>query len=225
MAQPLKAKYQVNRNIYVTCYLDIIEATMDGMKTQVGIRIPGDTILPVGTKLYITQVTPKEQVEDEFEAYYVTVQGVEVEQGLPLQLCSPIMREKRRNMRQRDRKQANFAVKLLELEDTEFTVINGSIDGLTMQYRTTGMLIGLVLGQQYDLHMEYKEQSLNLPVEAIHIQYDWHNNNHLLGVKVLELSQNQEFMLNRLIDPSYTFEVKQSALVDTEEARIRPDMG
>jgi hypothetical protein len=227
LEQSLKAKYQVNRNLYVTCYLDGIEATADGIKAQIGIRSPGDTIVPVGTKLYLPSHTIKSvgpEGGNEYEIFYVVVLGVAIEYGEPIQICSPIQKEKRKNLRQHDRKVCQFRINFEEMESTEFTVVNGSSHGLTLLYKPSRLFIGLVLGNEYTIHTLYKEQDYTFPGQVTHIQYDWQSNQHLVGMQILQLTQTQDAMLNRMIDPNYKIEVRQTASIDTDEARIRSDM-
>lgn len=222
----LKARYQVHKNVFVTCYLDIIEATVEGFTAQVGIRAMGDTVIPVGTKLYLTSApikAAKNLRDDEFEMFYVLIQGVEIDCGVPLQTCSPIYREIRENNRLLDRVETDFSLQMKEIGDLPFLVLNGSHGGLTLQYQASGMFMGLVPGNQYHLKLTHKDKVAIVPALATHIQYDWYNNQHLLGVHFLKLDDKQEFMLNRLLDPQFEVKINQRALVDTDEAKIRPD--
>lgn len=226
LEQTLKAKYQVNRNLFVTCNLDGIEATDDGIKAQIGIRSPGDTIVPVGTKLYLPSHTIKSVGPEgnEYEIFFVVVLGVAIEYGQPAQICSPIQKERRKNKRQVERKACQFKISFAEMPETEFSAISGTPQGLTLRYNPSRLFIGLVLGNEYTLKTRYKEEDLAFPIQIVHLHYDWQTNNHLVGARVLQLSQTQELMLNRLIDPNYKIEVKQTASIDTDEARIRSDM-
>ncbi len=225
MEHSLKAKYQVNKNLFVICYLDIIDATSEGFKAQIGIRVPGDTVIPVGTKLYLAlhPTRPFAMEEDDFETFYVLVQGVEIQHGLPVQTCSPILRERRKNKRGIERRESHFEVKLQQIEGRSFTAMNGTLRGLTLMYQATGMFIGVVLGSTYQLDTAYKETPLSFPVRIAHIHYDWYSNQHLMGVRILEMSPREEPYFMRLIQPPPAGGYDQSASVDTEEALIRHD--
>lgn len=225
MEQSFKAKYQVNKNLFVACYLDVVEATQQGFKAQVGIRSPGDIILPVGTKLYLASVPSLQPhlKSNAFETYYVVVEGVEVDYGVAIQSCSPILKEKRKNLRRFDRKETSFDAHISEIAGTNFSVLNGSSDGLALQYKASSLLVGLVLGNRYTFNASYKDHLLSIPAKALHLHYDWKNNQHTLGLKILQLNTDQEFLLNRLLDPNYTDDTSQNASIDTEEARIRAD--
>ncbi len=220
----LKAKYKLNKYIFVSCCLEIIEATSDGLLARIGIREPGDTVIAVGTRLYLSSnAVRNEQGNPAYEIYHVTVQGVEMAEGQPLLVCSPIAKETRNETRTVVRKPTRFDVHFEEIPETPLSAISGSIGGLTLLAHPSRLFVGLVLDKQYTLCAKYRNRPLSIPVQVKHLLYDWHSNEHALGVKVLELNDDQEFMLQRLIDPNYTEEEKEKAAVDTEEFRIRPE--
>ncbi len=225
LEESLRVKYQVRKNLFVTCYLDVVDATAEGFKAQVGIRIPGDTVIPTGTKLYLAHTHEDNPLQEGnmFEMYYVTVKGVESLKGMPVQVCSAITKEKREDLREIERKDCYFEIRIAEVEEGEYTAINGSIGGLTVMYQTDKRFSGLVLGSNYHFTAQYKNELLSVPSQITHIHYDWHTNQHLMGLKVLNLTRDQEVILNKLIDPAYTIEIKHKSLVDADEARIRVD--
>ncbi len=225
LEQSLRAKYLANKNLFVVCYLDVIEATADGFKAQVGIRVPGDTIIPVGTRLYLQPDGGRVKVSasGEFELYYVIAQGVEISDHLPVQVCSPIYREAGTNRRRVERIETDFDVTVQEIGDVPFKVVEGSHKGLTLEFKATGLFVGVVLGSEYHLNLNYKGQAFTLPVQVNHIHYDWHCNQHRVGVKILQLHAGQEAILSKLLEPTKKLDLKQKALVDTDEARIRPE--
>lgn len=226
MEQSLRAKYRINNNLYITCYLDIIDATAEGFLAQVGIRVPGDTVIPIGTKLYLASSQVKHSTPENkgfINLFYVAVKGVEINYGVPVQVCSPICRETRPDMRQRERMKTQFNIEIEEMGDAHFIVVEGSTGGLTVLYQASKVFAGLVLGNKYKVNVPLREETLAFPVRVTHILYDWRTYQHLIGVEVLELTQSQEFLLSRIIDPNAKTDISQHASIDTEEARIRQD--
>lgn len=224
-AESLQAKYQIHHNLFVTCTLDIVEANSDGMQAQISVRSRGDTVVPVGTKLHLIFPKPYPEImaDRRFEVLYVKVLGIEIIKGKPVQVCSPICREVRTDTRKHERKTCRFEVKLAELSTTAFTVVNGSINGLTLVDSTAKLFIGLGLGNEYHINATHKDEIFSFPAKVAHIHYDWRQHQHQVGVKILSLTPVQKVVLNRLIDPNFVLEMTQTASVDTDEALIRHD--
>lgn len=222
--ESLKAKYQVKDNIFVTCSLDVIEATATGLKTQIGIRMPGDVFIPPGTRLYIISGTSSQtSSKGEQERFYVVSQGIEVMDGVPVMACSPITRETIPNRRKQERLACQFSARMDDLGQLKFTATLGSTLGLTLICHPSKRLIGLVVGKQQELQVRYKDRDYPFSTEITHIHYDWQKCRHSVGVKFKDLTEQQEVIIKRLIDPEYTVEISQTALVDPEQARIVPD--
>lgn len=228
MENSIKARYQVNQNIFITCYLEVMEASSQaGLKAQIGIRIPGDTIVPVGTKLYLATEPAKtgDIDSDSFELFYSVVQGIEIFEGIPVQCCSPIYREQHQNRRSKERMPVEFSVQLKEMGDQDFQVIEATPGGLTLRHKFAGTLSGLLIDHAYHFDLRYKDLEATLTGHTVHLQYDWHHHVHHIGLKLLNLTPTQENMLSLLIDPKASVDITQKSLVDAEEFRIRPDLG
>jgi hypothetical protein len=218
--QPLAGKYQINRNTFIACRLDIVSATAEHVQLRVGIHKSGDTNVPKGTLIYLPSQVHTLNHQTEFETLSVLVHQVD-EDGL--HHCSAIQRQTHVDMRRAPRKAAEFPITVQEIPKTRFKVVSGSTHGLTLTYHASKLFIGLVLGNTYTLKTDYKADTLELPVKVTHIHYNWRTLNHHVGVQITTITAIQELMLNRLIDPSYEITIKAASTIDTDEARIRGD--
>ncbi len=200
--------------------LDIVSATAEQVQLRVGIHKSGDTNVPKGTPVYLPTQVHTATSETEFETLSVIVTHID-DDGL--HTCSAIQRQRHPDLRQSERKTAEFPITIQELPEIRFKVVGGSPQGLTLSYRASKLFIGLVLGNTYTLKTEYKTDVLELPGKVTHIHYDWRTLEHQVGLQITNISAIQELMLNRLIDPNYEITIKAASTIDTEEARIRGD--
>jgi len=221
MDKVLKAKYQANKNLFVTCYLNVIEATSKEFKAQVGIRAAGDTIIPVGTKLYLIQEAGLAEEDTDPELFFVVVEGIELDGGLPIQVCSPICRENRQDERKKDRQACNFEVLIDGMSFEQCTAVNASMKGLGLKLKASKIYGGLVLDNICQLSIPMKnEEPISLPIRIAHIHYNWQTYEHFLGVQIMQASTQDSERFYQLLNP--LSKDNQVTTID-EQARIHLD--
>ncbi len=218
--QLLNGKYQIKPNIFVDCLLNIIEATAQNVRVQVGIHTAGDTEVPPGTKLFL----PSQKATGSFDILSIDAQSHEKQYGRHVMICSPIHKETRAEQRKTERVTTDFAIQIQESEGLNFKVFEGSLDGLGVSFEASKLFIGLMLDNEYTLEAHYKSEQITFPGKIIHMHYNWHTRQHRMGIQILEMTHQREIILERLLNPNLNLEIKQKATIDTEEARIRPDM-
>jgi hypothetical protein len=218
----LWAKYQVHRNLFVICRVEVTQATATGFKAQIGIRQPGDTIVPVGTRLYLlgdNVASLPQKTAQGYELFYVNVEGIDISYGMPVQVCSPIQREIQPDRRRTVRQPTSFPLILTDMETPPYTVVSAHAGGLTMVDNNARPFVGLGLGNTYHLAMSpLREPDLIFPITIRHIQYDWMENQHRLGVQINRLSKLQTTVLLQLIKG---VALAQATTVDTGSGLIR----
>lgn len=214
----LRGKYQITKNTFVTCYLDVLEASSNGLRTFIGLSRRADTVVPVGTKIFFNAEPIRDQSQSQsFDLYSITVQKIEDENGQPLLVCSPIQKETRPDLRSEERKIKEFPV---TLQNASFIAKGGTAKGLTLYYAAKKALLSLALKQVYQFSVEYKGATYHLPGEIKHIHYDWKTHEHLLGVAFSKLPKQEEAVLNFLLDPEYTVPIAEKQTIDTALGKI-----
>lgn len=218
----LRGKYQVTRNIFVTCYLDVLEATDKEIRTFLGLKKRSDTLVPVGTRIYFDAETINKinmRRSNSFDIFSISVQEVEDLNGKPLHVCTTIQKETLTNRRSTDRKEAQFPVRL-KGSKASFLAQGGAAQGLTLHYTARRAMLSLTLNQSYEFLLNYKDMEYVLPGQIKHIQYDWKSHEHVVGVHFPSLGEEEDIVLNRLIDPSYTIDISGRQTIDTAEGKI-----
>lgn len=221
----LRGKYQITKNIFVTCYLDILEATDKEIRTFLSLKKRTDTLVPVGTRIFfdvetINKINVRRQRD--FDIFSITVQQLEDWNGKPLHVCTPIQKEARPNLREAERVSAEFPV-LLEGGTSEFIARSGTEKGLTLHYTAKKAMLSLALGQQRDFKVTYKGEEYFLNGRVKHIQYDWKRHEHVVGVHFPNLKQEENIILNLLLDPHYTIDISAKQTIDTSAGKISLD--
>lgn len=221
-ASSQKAKYQVNKNTFVVCYLDVLEATSENFKAQVGIRAQGDSLIPLGTKLYMISDALYEQYvgKQRFDLFYVVVEDLEIRNGYPIQVCSAISKERRVNLRSKTRRRGSFPL-YFSNEEGELGVLEGSVSGVSAIYHPQSSVAGLVVGQTYDLNFEYNTQLHSIQSRVAHLHYDWMSNEHVVGFAFENMSNEASTALSKLLDVHFIDTTPKSE-VDADAARIKP---
>lgn len=218
----LRGKYQLARDTFVTCYLDVLEATDQEIRMFIGLKKRGDATVPVGTKIYLN-AEPINLINvrrnRDFDIFSIQVLQIEVMNGKPLHVCTPIQKETRADLRGEERKQARFPVHI-EGKQSEFVTSGGTAKGLTLHYTSQKAMLSLILNQPYQFQVSYKGSDYSLKGVVRHIQYDWRNHEHLVGVHFPDLSQDEDIILNLLLDPDYTIDISTKQTVDTAQGKI-----
>lgn len=219
----LRGKYQLTRNTFVTCYLDVLDASKDGIYAFIGLKSRADTVVPVGMKIFFNaEAMTKAGIRhsEHFDVFSITVQEVQDVEGQPLLLCTPINKETRPNLRKTERKTAEFPVTLVGKQSAVFMVKGGTAQGLSLYYTEKRAILSLALGRTYVFAVDHKDTTYNLPGEVKHIQYDWKTHAHLVGVYFPNLAEKEEAVLNLLLDPEYVVPISEKQTVDTALGKI-----
>jgi hypothetical protein len=223
----LKGKYQITRNIFVTCYLDILEASDKEIRTFLGLKKRSDTLVSIGTKIYFNAETNNKinvRRSNTYDIFSITVLEIEDMDGKPLHVCTPILKESRPDLRGEERLKTEFYLEL-EGAGTDFLAKSGTVKGLTLHYRAKKAMLSLTLHQEYSFKVIYKGELHRLPGEIKHIQYDWKSHDHIVGVAFNRLTREQETILNLLIDPSFTIDITGKQTIDSALGKISQDDG
>ncbi|HEY9744799.1 MAG TPA: hypothetical protein V6C99_01125 [Oculatellaceae cyanobacterium] len=218
----LRGKYQIAKGTFVTCYLDVLEASEERLRAFVSFsRLPGPTV-PIGTRIFFnSEAIPGAPLEAAFAVYSIVVQGIEEAQGQPLLVCSPIDKEVRPNLRTTERKPTEFRVTLPgKADDSVFIAKEGNLKGLTLHHSSKKVILSLALGRVYGFKVEHKGSTFTLPGEVRHIRYDWKTYEHCIGIHFPQLPEQEEVVLNRLLDPTYTIPIAEKHTVDASISKI-----
>lgn len=218
----LRGKYQITKNIFVTCYLDVVEATDKEIRTFLGLKRRSDTLVPVGTQIFFNAETINKinvRRNRTFDIFSIKVVEVEDMGGKPLHVCTAISKDSRADLRNDERKEAEFPVRLRGTK-SDFIARGGTSKGLTMHYTAKRAMLSLNLGKLYNFSVQYKGNDYQLPGIVKHIQYDWKTHDHVVGVHFPNLDQESEIILNLLLDPEYTIDISSRQTVDTALGKI-----
>jgi hypothetical protein len=218
----LKGKYQVTKNIYVTCYLHILEAGNEEVRTLIKIKSNAFAMIPAGTVLVFNGKDPQTGVGPK-SVFSTQVLRVEELDGKSLHICTGITEENRPDLRSALRKPVKFPV-LMAQSQALFTAIEGTNQGLTLLYSTNYAMVSLGLERVYEFSVQWKDETYLLPGHIKHIQYDWQSHQHLIGVQFKELSKDQQLILNLLVDPDYVVPISNNAVVDSAAGKISLDV-
>ncbi len=232
----LRAKFQIKSNIYVHCYVEIEDISDTECRAYIGVKRRADTILPIGSKVFInpeslktkkvaknkkneTTEDSKETPSDDHEEAFIRVLEHQIYSGdeETVHICSPIQRESRKDLRKIERKASLF--KMRYGEDTEILVENGSTKGLGLLIKSEHAILSMTLDREYTLTATHKGKEYSFPGSVKHILYNWKTYEHRLGFELKPLSRQKEIVLNILIDPDYKTDLSGST-VDAATGKI-----
>jgi len=222
-AKVLKGKYQVTKNIYVVCYLYLVEATHDEVRTFIKLKSNAFTCIPAGTTILFNVGKPKASKNGVYKVCSAKVKGVEELDGQALHICTPIQTSERRNLRATERRPVHFPVGLSNSQAI-FNALEGNNQGLTLRYSANHAMVSLTLNQTYEFKVTLKDELYCLPGSIKHIQYDWQTHQHVIGVYFGDLNKDQSMILNLLVDPEYVVPISNNASVDTAAGKISLDV-
>lgn len=221
----LKGKYQLSKNIFVSCYLNVLEATDQEIRAFVGLKRNTHTQVPIGTKIIFDSgaiTKPGITSSSSFEILSITVRQIEERNGQPLLVCTSIQKETRQNERANERREVDFPLQIAN-SSAEFIAKNGNSKGLTMQYTANRAMVSLSLNRIYNFSVQLKGETYQLPGRIKRIQYDWKSYHHLIGVDFSDLNKDQDIILNLMVDPDYTVQLSNKQTVDTASGKISLD--
>ncbi len=221
----LKGKYQLSKNIFVSCYLNVLEATDQEIRAFVGLKRNANTQVPIGTKIIFDAGAVKKNApvpEASFDILSITVRQIEEKNGQPLLVCTPIQKETRQDQRQHERRDVDFPMQIAN-SSAVFIAKNGSSKGLTLQYTANRAMVSLSLNRVYNFSVQLKGETYPLPGQIKRIQYDWTSYQHIIGVDFSALNKDQDIILNLMVDPEYTVQLSNKQTVDTASGKISVD--
>lgn len=228
-AKTLLGKYQVRENMFVICYLEVVEANDTEFRTFLGIRRTSDVVVPIGTRIYLNaesihKITAKRT--NVYDVYYVTVKGMDEVDGRPLHICESLTKTTHKDMRENPRVELNFPV-IVDLGDGQtisFQVVNGTANGFTLLYKSNHVLLGgLHLDEAYSFQVPYKDRFYDFIAFVKHIQYNWRTHEHQVGIEFSEMDTDHSIVLNLLIDPNYSIDISHKESIDPLTGKIRKD--
>lgn len=219
----LLGKYQIQRNIYATCFLDVLEADGEALIAHVGVRKRADTEVPAGTRLILmTEQLQKitQRQKQSCDIFYVTVLSTyKDEHGLAVHKCTTVQRETIPERRAKERAEVRVPVHLKGGEEL-FTMINASTKGLTLEFTSKKAVMRFRLDEVYTVQISHRGKFHEFPIRIKHIQYNWKSHLHTLGVGFESLNWEQETIINLIIDPTYQVKLPESQKIDTGEFKI-----
>jgi hypothetical protein len=222
MLKKLLGKYQIKPNIYVICTVDVIDANETQLVAALGTRRSGDTVVPVGTRLFfnadsLNKITAKHS--NTFEVISVTVKAQAKDQGNPVLVCTPIQKETRGDLRQTPRQAAVFPIRL-QGHETKMLVNAGSLMGLSIIYPSTRPVLNLRIDQEINAIITHKEREFIYKGLIKHIHYDWKTHQHKVGLALTEMDEDSRVILNLMLDPAYKIDISHKESIDTSEGKI-----
>lgn len=221
----LQGKYQITKNTYVVCYLHVLEANDQALRTFLSLKKGSYTQVPIGTKIFFNAEPMNKQKsgpDHQFDIFSITVKQIEDMDGQPLHVCTTIQKSSRPDMRSQPRKNVDFPVQLTN-SSSVFIAKNGNNRGLTLRYTANRAMVSLILNRSYNFSVHLKGEDYILPGKIKHIQYDWKSHQHIIGVDFSELTKDQDIILNLLVDPDYTVQLSDKQTVDTASGKISLD--
>lgn len=222
-AKVLKGKYQITKNIFVVCYLYILDANNDEVRTLIKLKSNAFAMVPVGTTIYFNMGKENWLPDGDYSTFSVKVKRVEDLDGNSLHVCTAIAKGARKNSRAQERRPLDFPMTLAKSQSV-FTAKSGNSQGLTLQYTANHAMVSLALDKTYEFSVSLKGEEYTLPGLIKHIQYDWQTHQHVIGVHFNMLNKDQEIILNLLVDPEYVIPISNNASVDSAAGKISLDV-
>lgn len=214
-----KARYQITRNVFVNCYLDILEANSQEVRVLLGVKQRSDTLVPVGTRIYLNTDTLNQPTGGEFKTVSLTVLKIEEQGDRHVHVCGPISQDSLPERRKQARKAVEFPVLLVDSQ-TVFFAGNGTDESLGLVYAAQKAILKLTVNQTYDFKLNCKGQDCVLKGLIRHIQYDWRTFQHRVGVHFPNLTKDERIILNLMVDPAYRVPLSDKQTVDTSTGKI-----
>lgn len=213
-----KGRFQINKNVFAACYLDVMEANNQEVRLVLSAKKRGDQQVAIGTRIYLDLPTSPEAARS-FDSVSVTVLKIEEKDHQFIHVCTPIQKSTHPERRQEPRKVVNFPVLLVDSQ-TLFSAVNGTSRGLALRYAAQRAMLKLTIGQSYQFKFNCKGEDCNIRGVVKHIQYDWQTFEHQVGVYFPNMSKDEEIMLNLMVDPNYTVPISTRQTIDTGAGKI-----
>jgi hypothetical protein len=213
-----KARYQITKNVFVHCYLQVLNANNQEVRLLLGVKHRSDTQVPIGTRVFINP-TGIHQEDSQFSAFSVAVLSVEERKGQFIHICTPISRELSDNRRAQPRLSVDFPVLLVDSQ-TIFWATDGSPQGLGLTYSAQRAILKLTLNGSYDFKLNCKGEDFTLSGVIKHIQYDWRTFQHRVGIHFPELTKDKLMFLSIMVDPDYIVPISNTQTVDSGVGKI-----
>jgi hypothetical protein len=213
-----KARYQITKNVFVHCYLQVLDANNQEVRLLLGVKHRSDTQVPIGTRIFLS--TGGMNLEgSQLSVYSVTVLNVEERDGLFVHICTPISRELADNRRAQPRLSVDFPVLLVDSQ-TLFMATDGTPEGLGLTYTAQRAILKLTLNESYDFKFNCKGEDCRLKGVIKHIQYDWRTFQHRIGLHFQDLRKDERILLNIMVDPDYTVPISNTQTIDSGAGKI-----
>ncbi len=213
-----KGRFQINKNVYAACYLDVIEANNQEVRLVLSTKKRGDHQVAIGTRIFMDVPTSQETAQP-FDTLSVTVLKIEEKDQQFIHFCTPIQKASHPDRRQQPRKAVDFPVLLVDSQ-TLFLAVNGTPTGLTLRYAAQRAMLKLTIGQTYQFKFNCKGEDCNIQGVVKHIQYDWQTFEHRVGVHFPNMSKDEQIMLNLMVDPNYVVPISTKQTIDTGAGKI-----
>lgn len=213
-----KAKYQITKNVFAACFLDILEADEEGARALLGVKQRSDTLAPPGTRIFFNVDSNREK-SGEYPVFSMTVKAVEEREGQKRLLCTPIHKEIYPERRAQARRPLNFPVLLVDSQ-TLFQAESGASESLTLTYMAQKAILKLTVNRTYDFKVNFKGEDCHLQGVVKHIHYDWRTFEHRVGIHFPQLGKDEQIMLNLMVDPNYVVPISENQTVDTSAGKV-----
>lgn len=222
-ARTLRGKYELKKNIAVSCYIDVQQATDQNMRLLIGVKKRGDNQVAVGTRIYLNAESINKinaRRSGSFDTFSTVVLDVKPYQGKVLHICSPIMRETTPDRRLQQRFDCDFHLSQAH-SGINYRILNGSSSGAKLIYQDRRAVMSLILGTQSNFQTAYKDRIYRFNGEVHHILYDWRRHTHEVGIIWRGLTSETETIWNLLINPEYSVDITSKHKIDGGEGKIR----
>ncbi|WP_373531789.1 hypothetical protein [Vampirovibrio sp.] len=213
-----KARYQITKNVFVHCYMEILDANNQEVRLLLGVKRRSDTQVSVGTRIFIS-TSEESQGGGNFSAFSVTVLKIEEIEGKFVHICTPISKASTDERRSQTRLPVNFPVLLVDSQ-TLFLATNGTPYGLGLTYTAQRAILKLTVNETYDFKLNCKGEDCHLKGVIKHIQYDWRTFQHQIGIHFPNLQKDERMILNIVVDPDYTVPISNTQTIDGGAGKI-----
>jgi hypothetical protein len=224
MGDRLPARFQIQPNVFAQCYLDWVSHSGNMVKVSFGVKKYQTALIAPGTQIFLDTAHLPSAVtlaaNQGFSTVVLTVQNIESTQDEVVLLCQGPEVIYHAEARTVARQQVNFPIHCQPAGRT-FMVTNASTAGLGLTVTPGGgAVLGLRLDQPYSFAFEHRGTVYSIDGTVRHIQYDWRQHAHWLGIQLQALNPEQETALNLMIDPTYKVDLSFDANIDAGSGKI-----
>ena len=212
MSISLRGKYAIAPNTYFKCLFEFETLSGPELTMQCGIQTMGDTKVPVASRIKLDPEEAKKHFtanSDKLSRYTTRVEAQSTKDGKIYHTCAAIQTKGFPERRQQQRLTNFFTVKLENTMNIEFLATEGNLQGLTLFCTTQHRFSGCGVGQEKEIILTYKNESVPIQGQIRHVHYDLKEGKLMLGIALAPMKKRQADILMSLLDPDFVPETEK----------------